>query len=292
VRVFDIFTGEVVYAADFRGKGFLGGVSATCDGTALFVICNDHDYKFVEHKHSKDPTAVLGYSIIRIDLASGCQEVVFRGETFRGGHPMSNPCDPNLLLFNQDCPPLFTHGGDHGKTSRDWLLNVEAGTLTEIRPNDPSAFTLHANWSYQGDYIYYHGASGDQALPEQYEADGSPYKDGPGRPHYIGVAATDGQIVWEHQYPYFSYGHVSTHRTKNMIIVDNLVAQAFICGIHWENRDADDLPTIEMLARHNSTYQMNDQTRYPHVTMSGDGKWMMYNAKFDDRSDVYAVRMQ
>ena len=108
----------------------------------------------------------------------------------------------------------------------------------------------------------------------------------------IKVDWTNGESVWENQYPYMTYGHVSTHRQANVIIVDNLLAYEYISGIHWEDRDSDDIPRVELLAKHNSTYAQNDQTRHPHCTMTSDGKWLCYNAKFDDRSDVYVVKMK
>jgi len=292
LRIYDIHTAEIVFSRDYTGKGFLGGAAGTCDGKSLIVIRNDHRFSYVEDKDKKDPYGVLGYSIFLVDLATGREERIFRDEDFKGGHPIPNPCDPNLLLFNRDSPPLFSHGGDYGKTTRDWVLNIQTGKLTEIRPKDPSKFSLHSNWSYRGDHIYYHGGSGDQSIVERYKEEGSPYKDGPGTSHFIGVAKTNGETVWENRYPYMTYGHVSTHRQMNVIIVDNLLAYEYISGIHWEDRNSDDIPRVELLAKHNSTYAPNDQTRHPHCTMTSDGKWLCYNAKFDDRSDVYVVKIK
>ncbi|MBT7065755.1 MAG: hypothetical protein HN919_05605 [Verrucomicrobia bacterium] len=291
LRVYDSISSEIVFSRDYEGEGFLGGAAGACDGKSLILIRNDHSFNYVADKDTKDPYAVLGYSIFRVDLATGREEMIFRDEAFKGGHPIPNPCDPNLLLFNRDSAPLFSHGGDHGKTTRDWVLNIQTGKLTEICPRDPSKFSLHSNWSYKGDHVYYHGASGDQGTVERYKEEGSPYKDGPGTNHFIGVAKVDGETVWEHQYPYMTYGHASTHRQKNVIIVDNLLAHQYISGIHWEDRNSDDIPRVEMLAKHNSTYATNDQTRHPHCTVTSDGKWLCYNAKFDDRSDVYVVKL-
>ncbi|HCK10129.1 MAG TPA: hypothetical protein DHW45_09655 [Candidatus Latescibacteria bacterium] len=292
LRVYDSRSSNIVYFRDYAGEGFLGGAAGTCDGKSLIVIRNDHSFSYVTDKDTKDPYGVLGYSIFLVDLDTGREERIFRDEKFKGGHPIPNPCDPNLLLFNRDSPPLFSHGGDHGKTSRDWVLNIQNGQVTEIRPGDPSKFSLHSNWSYKGDHVYYHGLSGDQSTADRYSIEGSPYKDGPGTNHFIGVAKADGESVWENQYPYMTYGHVSTHRQANVIIVDNLLAYEYISGIHWEDRDSDDIPRVELLAKHNSTYAQNDQTRHPHCTMTSDGKWLCYNAKFDNRSDVYVVKMK
>ena len=77
-----------------------------------------------------------------------------------------------------------------------------------------------------------------------------------------------------------------------MIIVDNLLAYEYLSGIHWEDRDSDDNPRIELLAKHNSTYAPGAQTRHPHSQMTSDGKWISYNSQFDHRSYVYVIKMK
>ncbi len=291
IRIYHLQTGEIVQDISSNGKGFFSGAAGTCDGKHLIVIRNDHDFDYRRDNGKKDPNKALGYNILRVDLDTGDWEDLFRDEAFRGGHSIPSPVNPDLLLYHRDSSPKFGHGGDYGKTSRDWILNMRTSQLTEIRPRDPSKFTWHGNWSHKGDHIYYHGPSGDQSMREKYEEIGSPYKDGPGTRHFIGVAAMDGSIVWEKQYPYLYYGHVSSHRLQNTIIIDNLLAYEFLSGIHWEERDADGNPRIELLAKHNSTYAPGAQTRHPHSQMTSDGKWISYNAQFDDRSDVYVVKM-
>jgi hypothetical protein len=81
-------------------------------------------------------------------------------------------------------------------------------------------------------------------------------------------------------------------RSRDALGLPETPSYEYISGIHWEDRDSDDIPRVEMMAKHNSTYALNDQTRHPHCTMTSDGKWLCYNAKFDDRSDVYAVKMK
>jgi len=292
IRIYDIFSGEIVFQKNSDGKGYFSGASGTCDGRSLIVIRNDHEFSFRRDTGKKDPYKALGYSIFRIDLQSGKEEQIFRDDDFMGGHAIPSPVDPNLLLYHRDSPPNFGHGGDFGKTSRDWILNIRTGKLTEIRPNDPSKFTWHGNWSYQGDHIYYHGPSGDQTMREKYEKIGSPYKDGAGTRHFIGVADLKGNIVWEKQYPFLYYGHASSHRQQNVIIIDNLLAYEFLSGIHWEDRDNDNNAKIELLAKHNSTHKSGAQTRHPHSQMTSNGKWISYNAQFDQRSDVYVVKMK
>ncbi len=292
IRIYDIHSGELVLQKNSEGKGFFSGSAGICDGKSLIVIRNDHDFSYSRDKDKKNAYKALGYSMFKIDLQSGKEEQIFRDDEFRGGHVIPSPVDQNLVLYHRDSAPGFGHGGDSGKTSRDWILNIRTGKLTEIRPNDPSKFTWHGNWSYLGDYVYYHGPSGDQTMREKYKEIGSPYKDGPGTRHFIGVADINGNIVWEKQYPFLSYGHVSSHRQQNVIIVDNLLAYEFLSGIHWEDRDNDDNPKIELLAKHNSTYMSGAQTRHPHSQMTSNGKWISYNAQFDQRSDVYVVKMK
>lgn len=292
IRIYDILSGELVFQKNSDRKGYFGGTAGTCDGRSLMVIRNDYDFSYIRDNEKKDPYKALGYSLFRVDLQSGKEEQIFRDDEFRAGHVIPSPVDPNLLLYHRDSPPNFGHGGDFGKTSRDWILNIRTGKLTEIRPNDPSKFTWHGNWNYKGDHVYYHGPSGDQSMQAKYKEIGSPYKDGPGQSHFIGVADINGNIVWEKQYPYLYYGHVSSHRQQNTIIIDNLLAYEFLSGIHWEDRDSDDNPVIELLAKHNSTYATGAQTRHPHAQITSDGKWISYNAQFDQRSDVYVVKMK
>lgn len=92
-------------------------------------------------------------------------------------------------------------------------------------------------------------------------------------------------------YGYLYYGHASSHSRENVIIVDNLLAYEFVSGIDWQERDGDGIPKIELLGKHNSTYAPGAQTRHPHCQMSGNGKWISYNSQFDDRSDVYVLKM-
>ena len=292
IRIYDIFSGEIIFSKNSDGKGYFSGAAGTCDGKSLIVIRNDHDFSYRRDHDKKDAYKALGYSMFRVDLQSGKEEQIFRDEEFRGGHAIPSPVDPNLVLYHRDTPPKFGHGGDFGKTSRDWILNIDTGKLTEIRPQDPSKFTWHGNWNYKGDHVYYHGPSGDQSMRAKYEKIGSPYKDGPGTRHFIGVADINGNIVWEKQYPYLYYGHVSSHRQQNTIIIDNLLAYEFLSGIHWEDRDSDNNPRIELLAKHNSTYAPGAQTRHPHSQMTSNGEWISYNAQFDQRSDVYVVKMK
>jgi len=127
---------------------------------------------------------------------------------------------------------------------------------------------------------------------DRVKTDRAPYKRGWGSEHFIGVARANGDVVWEKVFPYLYYGHVSSHSRENVIIVDNLLAYEFILGIHWQERDAYDIPRVELIAKHNSTYAPGAQTRHPHCQMSKDGRWLSYNSQFDERSDVYVLRMK
>jgi len=299
LMLYDIFTSEktvILENTDRDSDAYYSAGTGTCDGKYLITAKNDHRFNYRRDKDRIDAYSVLGFSLIKIDIETGEQTEIYRDETCKGGHIISNPVAPDLIIFHRDFPPKFGHGGDDGKTSRDWILNIQTGKLTEVRPNNKCKFTWHANWNYKGDHIYYHGPSGNESAKEKSEKKGlvyqSPYKGGVGREHFIGVANQAGRVVWEKIYPYLYYGHTSSHSQKNVIVVDNLIAYEFISGIHWQELDEDGNAMIELLGKHNSTYAPGAQTRHPHCQMSSDGKWISYNSQFDDRSDVYVLKMK
>ncbi|MBD3377666.1 hypothetical protein GF406_21740 [candidate division KSB1 bacterium] len=292
-RLYDIMTLEkTILFESTEPESYYSAATGTCDGRYLVFAKNDHRYNYRQDKDIKDPYKALGFSLFKLDMQTGERTEIYRDETCKGGHIVSNPVYPELIVFHRDFPPKFGHGGDHGKTSRDWILNIHTGELTEIQPRNTCKFTWHANWSADGKYIYYHGPSHDRPYKEKVKAERPPYKDGWGSEHFIGVADLTGDIVWEKVYPYLYYGHASSHAIENIIIIDNLLAYEYISGIHWQDRDNNDNPRIELIGKHNSTYAPGAQTRHPHCQMSNDGKWISYNAQFDDRSDVYVLQMK
>ncbi len=292
LRVYDIFNGEIVFEKDSSKDGIFASAMATCDAKYLITVVNDINFDFKRDQKTTNPNNVLGYKMIRYNLKTGEKEELIRNTQLRAGHVITNPVHPNLVLFNQNSAPLFSHGGDYGKTPRDYVFNLDTGKINPITPQDPSKFTWHANWNYNGNHVYYHGPSGNMEKIKDYEKYGSPYKEGEDERHFIGVATRNGETVWEKQFPNLWYGHVSAHRQKDILIVDNLIAYQFLTAIHWREVDKFNIPRMEILAKHNSTFASGQQSRHPHAQMTSDGKFISYNAQFDNRSDVYVVQMK
>lgn len=214
---------------------------------------------------------------MEVDLATGKRREIFREDGAQCNHVVACPNDPETLLIDRDWPPLFGSGGDQGKTSRVWLLGINTGKLTEVRPKNTNRFQIHSNWSHKGEYVYYHGVHESQKFR-------------PHARHYIGVADKTGKVVWEHVFPEFTYGHICSHTRANVILTDGLLSKNKVTAVYWEELDKDGAPRTEVLAQHDTDWKPG-QFSHPHCHMSPDGKWLSYNRGHDGRSDVYVVRL-
>ncbi len=303
---YDIFTMEkqVVYKNNENDQTKYSRLAGSCDGKIYFTTRNDHDFDYRRDINEKDPFKMAGGSVYTLDINSGSLTEIFRTDKGRVSHVITNPVYPELFLFIVDFPPTYSHGSDEGKTERTYIFNMKTGKATPVKHKNKCKFSWHANWSFDGKHVYYHGPSLNETPEEKAKKDDKayqwPYKGlkgieqshyiGNGE-HFIGVGDLNGNVVWEHTYPVCAYGHVSAHTQKNLIIVDNLITYEYLSGIHWDNLNSDGLPMIEILAKHNSTFAPGAQTRHPHTQMTWDGKWMSYNSQFYDKSDVYVVKM-
>jgi hypothetical protein len=260
-----------------------GNPSATADGKKALVT------RLPAHpdRHLKDGFRHYAHACVEefngmpttwleIDLASGeCREVQHE-DTYGCAHTQPCPTDPDLWLIDRDAPPLFWMGGDHGKTSRAWLLNIKTRKLTEIRPRCPRRFQIHALWNRDGSAIFYHGQLG--------------YDNQDG--HYIGVTNTKGKVLWEREFPHFHYGHLGTHTQADAIITDGLITPDLITAIYYTDLDATDAPRLEILAAHDTQWgSPPGQYSHPHPHVSPDGRWLSYNRSENGRSDVYVCEI-
>lgn len=294
VRVYDIHTMEmrVIFRPE-PGKSYrYSHPAGTADGKTLIVARNDRAYDRTDA--SIDPNSVLGVSFFTIDLASGRATEVFRDATHRSDHVIPNPVDPALAIIDLDAPPRFSSPNCAADIPRNSVLDLRSGKAIPIRPANGCNFTWHTNWNFRGDHVYYHGPS---ALPqprwlvERYgEGYAGPYKGKQGAAHFIGVATVDGRTAWEHEFPVVYYGHSSSHATRDVIILDNVLTQDLLIGLHWRELDSRGVPRLEVLGRHNSDYANGQQT-HPHSQMSTDGRWLSYNSGHAGRSDVYLLDM-
>jgi len=102
------------------------------------------------------------------------------------------------------------------------------------------------------------------------------------------------KVIWEGHYPVFTYGNISSHSTKDVLFVDNLLTDRYVLALYWRELNSFGMPRSEMAFAHNSIYcsGLHSQSCHPHCTMSDDGKWMSFNAYMNGRNDVYVVQME
>jgi hypothetical protein len=210
-------------------------------------------------------SGVIPVTHIQIDIATGEIHELFREQMANNHHVVACPNNLDLLLIDRDFPNQSGGPNDYGNTkTRVWILNINTKALTEIRPKDENRFQIHSNWSYKGDYVYYHGTSGKHTYPT------SPAG------HYIGVADHSGKVVWEQHFPTFFYGHTGSHTRSNTIITDGLITKNLLTAIHFEELNSQNIPRIEIIAQHDANW-VAGQNNHPHPHMSPDGKWLSYN---------------
>ena len=266
IRLYDLFSLEkTVLVPPSGGSGF-GYPAGTCDGRAVIVPLHDVAYDWRKER-GRDPYGVLGVTYYRIDLASGRMTEVFRDDGRRGMHAIPNPVDPDLAIIDRDSPPRFEAPNCGADVPRNWVLRLSTGEATPIVPRNGCHFTWHTNWNHTGDHVYYHGPSARRKprwLAERYGEDyPGPYRGKQGDAHFIGVATAAGETVWEREYPVVYYGHVSAHATRDAIILDKLIAPDLFTALHWREVDAQGIPRMEVLGKHNSGYA-HGHASHPH----------------------------
>lgn len=194
-----------------------------------------------------------------------------------------NPVKNDLLLIDRDFPEWYSWRGDMGESSRSWVLNISSGELTEIRPLNANRFVSHATWSHDGELVYYH--SRDKETGFDFFG-----KNGGG--HYIGVSNLKGKVVWERIFPWFYYGHIGSHTRRNTIVFDGLVTPNLICEIDFKGLPQTGSPEVKIVCNHDSHITTGYQPGHPHLQMSPNGRWLIYNWSDGKRSDVFVVDLR
>lgn len=280
LKIFDIQTGKGEILLPDVGPDFtLGHPIGSIDGKKVFVPKmkiippGTQDFK---------PYCLVDY--LEIDLNSKANRSVFVDEGHRNNHLIPNPVNPDLWLIDRDLPPGFARGGDGGKTTRCWILNIRTGQLTEVRPKAENRFQVHGNWNFEGTHVYYHGL----AMPPEKRENPKSFN---GNSHYIGVSDLAGKVVWEKSFPKSWYGHVSSHPKEYMVVLDGLITESHITGVRWDKRDATGEPEIVLFGNHGSDWGNIGQHAHPHCQLSPDGKWLSYNRSYAGRSDVFVLKV-
>lgn len=271
--VYDLKTLDEKFLLE-AGEGFsFGHPTGSGDGKRIYIT------KMPRYREgTDDPYKAASSAYYEIDIASG-KSYEFFSDSSRSNHTVVCPSDPDILLIDRDLPPKFGSGGDGGKTTRVWLLNIKTRRLTEIRPQNANRFQIHSNFSADGKYVYYHGISHQQTMQGSSN----------GKPHFIGVADLSGKVIWEHVFPHFNYGHISSSTIRNTIITDGLIFGKLITEIDWQNCDDQGVPVFNVLGAHNSGKNTFGQHTHPHCLMSPDGRYLSYNRGTKAKSDVYVL---
>ncbi|MFW6007435.1 MAG: hypothetical protein ACOCQ5_05535, partial [Halanaerobiales bacterium] len=263
LRIYDLDSLEEKILIDDIGKEYYFGCPiGSVDGTRIIVprapfhpdvVCGDSRPTRSKTEAWVEEYGGMPTTYLRIDIESGEVEEIYEEKIAGTHHVQPCPSDPDIWLIDRDLPPKFWKGGDNFKSTRAWLLNIKTKELIELKPKDENGFQVHSTWNKSGDRIYYHG----------------PSKKGG---QYIGVADLSGDIIWEQHYPASNYGHVSTHTEAEAIITDGILTSDMVTAIHYENKDNNGYPEIEILARHNTQWDgMVGQYPHPHCHMSPDG---------------------
>jgi hypothetical protein len=213
-------------------------------------------------------------------LETGEVEELHHDPTNCSHHIHTSPTDPDLVLLEIDRPPLFAWGGDK-VSPRAAILDARTRRLTELPPRNERKFQSHTIWSCDGEYVYYHGRD---------HKTGNPIGQ-PGGGHYIGAISKAGEVRWERVFPHWHYGHVGMHTKKNAIIVDGLLSSDYLLEIDFLNAGDSGVPRIELLGRHGSHIMPSRQHSHPHLQMSPDGNWIMFNRYNDQDTQVMLLRM-
>lgn len=280
LKIFELKTGKGEVLLPDVGESYtLGHPIGSIDGKSVLVP----KMKSIPAQ-TQDFTPYCAVEYLEINIQSGAIKTRYTDIGHRNNHLIPNPKNPNLWLIDRDLPPGFSRGGDGGKTTRCWILNIKTGELTEIRPLAENRFQVHGNWNFDGTHVYYHGLA-RQPQNREYPRSFN------GNSHYIGVANLQGKVIWEKKFPYSWYGHVSSHERENTIILDGLITENQLTGIHWQQRNSLQEPAISLYGIHRSDWANIGQHAHPHCQISPDGRWLSYNRSYEGRSDVYALRL-
>ncbi len=195
-------------------------------------------------------------------------------------HCPHSPVDDDLICADRDLPSSFWGGGDDWKTPRCWTLRVSTGEFTPLPPRSEKKFQIHAAWTWDGQYIVYHGF--DEA------------GDGPGEngdwTWYVGVTKPNGEVFREWVLPHAPhYGHVSAAGgDRPAIILDGHISQDRLRFLYY---DAEDY-RLEDICKHDTDWwSLPGQLTHPHASTDRAGKWIAFNTAHGGRSDIWLVEV-
>jgi hypothetical protein len=207
--------------------------------------------------------------LLQVPLMGGPARIIYEEAGCRSFHSPHSPTDPDLLLLDRDFPPYYW-GGSDGKTNRIWTLRLSTGALTRLPARDANCFQVHCAWTFDGDYVVYHGPSA---------RGGS----------FVGVCDKHGNPVREYGFHQAKhYGHVAAMAGRPAIILDGDISPDLLTWVYY---DAEN-PRIEVIAYHGTAWGTTPgQSSHPHPLCSPDGRWISWTAANRGRTDVFVVRV-
>ena len=206
--------------------------------------------------------------VIRVPMSgSGNIEVLYGHQPAQSAHSSYCPTDDNLLYFDLDLPPGYWGGGD-GKTPRIWLLDMEKRRVWPLKENYPGPFQTHQAWLWDGSAMAYHGGLSGGGV-------------------YIGIAAVDGQTIWEHEFPEAEfYGHLTPDAKRPALILDGDFSKDQLKWLYYDQQE----PGLEPICCHNTEWRsIPGQYSHPHPLTDASGRWISFTSAKNGRSDVYVV---
>lgn len=215
------------------------------------------------------PNKEMKLRILQVPLTGGEVTTVYSEDGASSAHTPHSPVDADLVLIDRDFPPRYW-GGSDGKTTRIWTLRPSTGELTELPSQDGAPFQVHSVWTYDGEFVLYHGRSRHSG-------------------HYIGVIRPNGEHFREygfHGAPH--YGHVGAMAGRPAVILDGNLSTDMLLWLYYDKEE----PRIEVIARHGTDWgALPGQYPHPHPHSDPTGRWISFNAAQKGRSDVFVVKV-
>jgi hypothetical protein len=214
--------------------------------------------------------------LVQAPIEGGQPEVVFEDHGVRMCHVEHNPVDGDLFYLDRDRPPMFHAGGDKSKTSRCWALRLSTGELTALTPLAEAKFQIHAAWSWDGEFLLYHGPAKLVWGP---------------CPWYLGAVRPNGEVYREWTFDKGThYGHVASAPDRPAIIIDGNLAPNQLQWLYYDN----ETPRFEHICEHNTEINTvpNNQLSHAHPSTDRQGRWVAFNYAKDKRTFVSVVKIK
>jgi oligogalacturonide lyase len=197
-------------------------------------------------------------TLLRVEAASGQSEEVLRIENFWINHVLINPKNRDLLLFCHEYTRL---------PDRMWLLNIATGEFAAIPGQGSHEWYEHEFWSHDGQRIYVHAGLNND------DTNG-----------FCSWLTPDGQA--HHQFHHFTPGRVYAHynlHPSGEVVTDGEAKPGCISRV----RLIDGRQEFEVLCRHDSYKNGDDQRCHPHPSFTPDGKRVVFTSNQTGSSNVY-----